>query len=114
MDVNADNAKQVGDRILSSMESKSVSEYSFKRTYQAVTLQDKPTINVCIASFISAQSGLDKIHNALWLSLIPRPLVSPPVSSQGHYGFHSFPVVDWFCLFIIAQKLQDKKKILYT
>jgi hypothetical protein len=20
--------------------------------------------------------------------------------SQGHYGFHSFPVVDWFCLFI--------------
>ena len=19
---------------------------------------------------------------------------------QGHYGFHSFPVVDWFCLFI--------------
>ena len=23
-----------------------------------------------------------------------------PVTSQGHYGFHSFPVVDWFCLFI--------------
>jgi len=23
-----------------------------------------------------------------------------PVSSQGHYGFPSFPVVDWFCLFI--------------
>jgi hypothetical protein len=23
-----------------------------------------------------------------------------PVPSQGHYGFHSFPVVDWFCLFI--------------
>jgi hypothetical protein len=23
-----------------------------------------------------------------------------PVSSQGHYGFHNFPVVDWFCLFI--------------
>ena len=23
-----------------------------------------------------------------------------PVSSQGHYSFHSFPVVDWFCLFI--------------
>ena len=44
MDVNVDNAKQVGDRILSSMESKSVSEYSFKRKYQAVTLQDKPTI----------------------------------------------------------------------
>jgi hypothetical protein len=22
-----------------------------------------------------------------------------PVPSQGHYGFHSFPVVDWFCLF---------------
>jgi hypothetical protein len=23
-----------------------------------------------------------------------------PVLSQSHYGFHSFPVVDWFCLFI--------------
>jgi hypothetical protein len=23
-----------------------------------------------------------------------------PVPSHGHYGFHSFPVVDWFCLFI--------------
>ena len=23
-----------------------------------------------------------------------------PVPSQGHYGFHSFPVVDCFCLFI--------------
>ena len=23
-----------------------------------------------------------------------------PVPSQGHYGVHSFPVVDWFCLFI--------------
>jgi hypothetical protein len=22
------------------------------------------------------------------------------VPSQGHYGLHSFPVVDWFCLFI--------------
>jgi hypothetical protein len=23
-----------------------------------------------------------------------------PVPSQGHYGFQSFPIVDWFCLFI--------------
>ena len=23
-----------------------------------------------------------------------------PVSNQCHYGFHSFPFVDWFCLFI--------------
>ena len=23
-----------------------------------------------------------------------------PIPSQGHYGFHSFPVVDWFCLFV--------------
>jgi hypothetical protein len=26
--------------------------------------------------------------------------IEMPVPSQGHYGFHSFPVVDWFCLFI--------------
>ena len=25
-----------------------------------------------------------------------------PVPSQGHYGFHSFPVVDWFCLFWLS------------
>jgi hypothetical protein len=43
MDVNVDNAKQVGDRILSSMENKSVSEYSFKRKNQTVPLQDKQT-----------------------------------------------------------------------
>jgi hypothetical protein len=30
----------------------------------------------------------------IWTSL------EMPVPSQGHYGFHSFPVVDWFCLFI--------------
>jgi hypothetical protein len=30
---------------------------------------------------------LDKNSQRTWLS-------------QGHYGFHSFPVVDWFCLFI--------------
>jgi hypothetical protein len=23
-----------------------------------------------------------------------------PVSSRGHYGFKSFQIVDWFCLFI--------------
>ena len=28
-----------------------------------------------------------------------------PVPSQGHYGFHSFPVVDWFCLFIYLRVL---------
>jgi hypothetical protein len=27
-------------------------------------------------------------------------LFKASVPSQGHYGFHSFPVVDWFCLFI--------------
>jgi hypothetical protein len=38
--------------------------------------------------------------------LAPYNLIQPtislemPVSSEGHYGFHSFPVVDWFCLFI--------------
>jgi hypothetical protein len=28
-----------------------------------------------------------------------QPIISleMPVPSQGHYGFHSFPVVDWFC-----------------
>ena len=28
------------------------------------------------------------------------PHLEMPVPSQGQYGFHSFPVVDWFCLSI--------------
>ena len=34
-----------------------------------------------------------------------------PVPSQGHYGFHSFPVVDWFCLFIYLWVLTFPCKI---
>ena len=30
----------------------------------------------------------------------PTISLEKPVPSQGHCGFHSFPVVDWFCLFI--------------
>ena len=38
----------------------------------------------------------------LALSNLIQPTISleMPVPSQGQYGFHSFPVVDWFCLFI--------------
>ena len=28
-----------------------------------------------------------------------------PVPSQGHFGFSSFPVVDWFCLFVYLRVL---------
>ncbi|CAG2204334.1 unnamed protein product [Mytilus edulis] len=46
-DVNADRAKDIGLSILKSMEGKCVSEYTFKRKYQAITLQDKP---ICVNS----------------------------------------------------------------
>ena len=38
----------------------------------------------------------------LALSNMIQPNISleMPVPSQGHYCVHSFPVVDWFCLFI--------------
>ena len=38
----------------------------------------------------------------LALSNLIQPTISleMPVPSHDHYGFHSFPVVDWFCLFI--------------
>ena len=35
-----------------------------------------------------------------WLLLRFTLTMEMPVPSQGHYGFPSFPVVDWFCLFI--------------
>jgi hypothetical protein len=37
---------------------------------------------------------------ALWNLIQPTISLEMPVPSQGHYGFHSFLVVDWFCLFI--------------
>jgi len=37
---------------------------------------------------------------ALYNLIQPTISLEMPVPSQGHYGFHGFPVVDWFCLFI--------------
>jgi hypothetical protein len=34
-------------------------------------------------------------------SLTKETTLEMPVPSQGHYGFHSFPVVDWFCVYIL-------------
>ncbi|VDI77901.1 Hypothetical predicted protein [Mytilus galloprovincialis] len=44
-DVNADRAKDIGLSILKSMEGKCVSDFTFKRKHQAITLQDKP---ICV------------------------------------------------------------------
>jgi hypothetical protein len=33
-------------------------------------------------------------------SLLKIGKICMPVPSQGHCGFPSFPVVDWFCLFV--------------
>ena len=37
---------------------------------------------------------------ALYNLIQPTISLEMPVPSPGHYGFHSFPVVDWFFLFI--------------
>jgi hypothetical protein len=37
-----------------------------------------------------------------------------PVPSQGYYGFHSFPVVDWFCLFTDFPKPAEKLSVIRT
>ena len=42
---------------------------------------------------------------ALYNLIQPTIYIEMPVPSQGHYGFHSFPVVDWFCLFIYFVRL---------
>ena len=43
-DVNADKAKEVGGKILSSMVGKNVHNYSFRRKDQVVTLASKPAV----------------------------------------------------------------------
>jgi hypothetical protein len=37
---------------------------------------------------------------APWNLIQPTISLEMPVPSQGHCGFPSFPVVDWFCLFV--------------
>ena len=48
-----------------------------------------------IQSYIARQPFIST-HQSLITSLISQPTISleMPVPSQGHYGFHSFPVVD--------------------
>jgi hypothetical protein len=40
------------------------------------------------------------IKSVLYYIIQPTISLEMSVPSQDHYGFHSFPVVDWFCLFI--------------
>ena len=44
--VNVDQAKLVGERILESMVGQNVREYSFKRNFQAVTLNLKTAVTI--------------------------------------------------------------------
>ena len=53
----------------------------------------------CANIFISAG------NLALYNLILPTISLEMPVPSQGDYGFHSFPVVDWFCLFIYLRVL---------
>ena len=48
----------------------------------------------CTWTFRRAGCILKRVSRCTFFSL------EMPVPSQGHYGFHSFPVFDWFCLFI--------------
>ena len=48
----------------------------------------KPVINTIDEFTVNSEMGVNGSN------------LEMPVPSQGHYGFHSFPVVDWFCLFI--------------
>ena len=58
-----------------------------------------------VNSVLSNQTKLN-LYTATYREFYGLNLIQPtislemPVPSQGHYGFHSFPVVDWFCLFI--------------
>ena len=55
-------------------------------------------------SFLKAEWKVSDTGSAHWASSsllnVLQVSLEMPVPSQGHYGFHSFPVVDWFCLFI--------------
>ena len=66
------------------------------QSFNAEFLPSTPLV-VNIVFFVSARFQTSKII------LVIQPTISleMPVPSQGHYGFHSFPVVDWFCVYIL-------------
>ena len=56
--------------------------------------------------YSTVQTSTSRVNATFKIRVITNLPIQPiislemPVPSQGHYGFHSFPVVDWFCLFI--------------
>jgi hypothetical protein len=59
-------------------------------------------VNVCLLWVNHRALSLVMKAGGLALYSLIQPTISLEISvpSQGHYGFHSFPVVDWFFLFI--------------
>ena len=78
---------------------------SFKENHPMTTTPDALR-TTCIFRFRTFTNNLNFLNqskhvwNDRWLKLIYMPMSEMPVPSQVHYGFPSFPVVDWFCLFI--------------
>ena len=65
--------------------------------------------DLCKAGVLNVQSWAIKVivdrlfspdNTWRWWNTAYLPDDTLIVLSQGHYGFHSFPVVNWFCLFI--------------
>jgi hypothetical protein len=78
-----------------------VYERNWWRLFQTHVVYTKLDIYGFI-TITTASVGWLLVSDGLALKNLIQPTISleMPVPSQGHYGFHSFPVVDWFCLFI--------------
>lgn len=57
--VNADNAKEVGDKIIKSIKSRTILDFSFKRKDQIVTMASKTSLKIDRETVAS----LSKMHN---------------------------------------------------
>ena len=83
---------------------KSVFHIYFTEVGTALTTILPILFQYCYKYRYSDSRNLWAVMKAGGLALInliqPTISLEMPVPSQGHYDFHSFPVVDWFCLFI--------------
>ena len=61
-----------------------------------------PVFKYCYSDSRSLWTVMRAGGLALWNLIQPTISLEMPLPSQGHYGFHSFPVIDWFYEFWLS------------
>ncbi|KAJ7379097.1 carbohydrate binding [Desmophyllum pertusum] len=66
--VNVDKARIIGEKVIASMTGRSATEYSFKKSAQAITLANKSAVRMTMSR--SVQSLLQLCHKEVWKAIV--------------------------------------------